>query len=142
MDTCTASHSPTVSASVELVPRATVSVGAIPDTLARCCCVDLPDRLLKEIMTLTFPKTWTEEEIPLSVELDTLPPADQERLLKTKKELSQSVHTPPTHPSSLTPHTCKHTCTLTESSHACSHSQAHANTLLLAQQVLLPRWAV
>ena len=59
-------------------------------------CVDLPDQLLKEILTLTFPKTRVEEEIPLSVELGALPPADQERLLKTKKEISRSVHTPPT----------------------------------------------
>lgn len=53
------------------------------------CFVDLPDRMLKEIVTLTFPKTQVEEEIPLSVELGTLSPADQERLLKTKRELSQ-----------------------------------------------------
>ena len=65
-------------------------------------CADLPDQLLKEILALTFPKTCVEEEIPLSVELGALPPADQERLLKTKKELSQSVRTLPTCPSSLT----------------------------------------
>lgn len=45
--------------------------------------------MLKEIVALTFPKTQMEEEIPLSVELGTLSPADQERLLKTKRELSQ-----------------------------------------------------
>ena len=90
-----------------------------------CLLVDLPDRQLREIMALVFPKTLTEEEIPLSVELDTLPPADKERLLKTKKELSRSARHQLTC-CQIDVHTHTSTHMLLHTQHVCNNTPMHA----------------
>ena len=56
---------------------------------AVCYLSDLTNAYQTLVVALSFPKPKTEEDIPFSVDLDTLPPEDKERLLKPQKKPSQ-----------------------------------------------------